>query len=427
MKQNRHKKSSRTKKLWVAIVVLAVVGAGIRIWKPWSAKETPIEDTAEVTLGDYIDYVELRGEITVQSSTLIRAPYNAGDLQILTLARNGTPIRKGDVVVEFDPSSLERIADQFRSALEQAEAEIDRLKAQQSLAEEKNLTEAMSARFALERARLDAGTREVIPAIEHEKNVLAVAKAEQRVRELKTKMESSRIGAEANLAGAIRKRDKALADLEKAKSNLADLTLRSPIDGTITLLSNSRARTSILGGSSPLFKEGDRLWAGASIAEIPDITTIQATAPVFEAERGRIELGQPILLRIEAIPDKEHLGTVRDISPIAQLDYSSYPVKKSFELNIDLIDPDPRLKAGMTATVQVEVERLPDSIMIPVEAVFDKNNRIVAYAVSSNGYEERTLQLTHRGRKYVRVADGLEPGEKVSLKDPDLIAQSRGL
>ena len=421
MRQNRQHTPIRSPGLWNAILVLIIVGTAIYFWNPWAASRATISATAEVQLGDYIDYIELRGEITVRSSTLIKAPYNAGELRILKLVRNNTQVKKGDIVAEFDSSTLQRTIDQYRATLAQAEAEIGRLQAQQSLQEEKNITEDISARFALERARLDLGTRDIIPAIEYERNVLAVEKAEQKMEELETKSETYRIGAEADLAGAIQKRDKAVADLEKAKSSLANLTLRSPIDGTINLLPNSRARTSILSsGNRSVFKEGDSLWAGASLAEIPDLSTIQVTAPVFEAERGKIRLGQPVLVRVEAVPDKEHEGIVSNISPITKVDYSTYPYRKSFEMDVDFIQPDPRLKTGMTGTVRVEVERLPDSIMIPSAAVFDKENGMVAYVVTSSSYEERSLQLSHRNSNLVRVLKGLARGEQVLLEDPTL-------
>ena len=197
----------------------------------------------------------------------------------------------------------------------------------------------------------------MLPAIDNEKNALAVAKAEQKLSELDTKIASSRVGAKADLAGIIRKRDKAKADLDQAERNLTALTLTSPGSGVITLLPNSRARTSIIGGSTPLFREGDRAWAGAAIAEIPDMTTIHASAPVYETDRGRIELGQPVILRIEAVPDREHKGRVSEISPLARIDYSTYPVRKSFDLRVKLDPLDPRLRAGMTTTLRVEVER----------------------------------------------------------------------
>jgi HlyD family secretion protein len=413
-------------KLLVGLFVLGLGAAGVGIWGPWGKAKAPAIATVEVKLGEFVDYVELRGEIRVRSSTVITSPYNAGDLQILKLYRDGGAIKKGDVLVEFDPTSLKRNADQFRSTLKQVEAEIQRANAQQRLREEQILTDVMSAQFGLDRARLDASTRDVIPALEHEKNLLALAKAEQKVREVETRIASSRIAAEADLAGTIRRRDKAKADLDQAERNLAALTLLSPVDGIITLLPNYRARTSVLGGgTTPVFKEGDRAWAGAALAEVPELATIQANAPVYEADRGKVAPGQPVTLRVDGVPDKEHKGSVGDISTLAKLDYSSYPIRKSFDLTVRLDQPDRRLRPGMSANFRVEVERIPNVIVIPAEAVFDKGGRIAVYVLANGVFVERSLEVARRGDGKIMVARGIKPGERIALKDPSLAAEQK--
>jgi HlyD family secretion protein len=404
----------------ILLLVLLAAGAGLYVWGPKKKSIAATIPNAEVKLGEFIDYVELRGEIAVQSSKTITAPNDAGDLQILKLVQNGTNIKKGDVVAQFDPTTVKRDADQFRQTLNQVEAEIARANAQQRLLDEQNKTDVMSAQFGLERAQLDAKTRDVVAAIVHEKNVLTLAKAEQKLHELDTKIASSHAGADADLAGILRKRDKAKADLEKAARNLESLTLTSPGDGIITLLPNSRARISIIGGATPPFKEGDRAWSGAAIAELPDMSTIHATAPVYETDRGRVELGQPVTLNIEAVPDKEHKGRISEISPLAKVDYTSYPYRKSFSLKVQLDQPDARLRAGMTAALRIEVERLPNSIVLPAEAVFDKGGRMTAYVLTNGNYQERKLELARRSGGKVLVASGLKPGERVFLKDPTL-------
>jgi HlyD family secretion protein len=406
------------------VLILILASAGFIMLKVrGSNRHTSQVPSAEVKLGDFVDYVEMRGEISVRSSNVIAAPYNAGDLQILNLARNGSRVRKGDVVVQFDPTPLERTAEQARSSLKQVEAEIAKAKAQQRLVEEQIKTELLSAEFELERARLDASTRDVIPSIENEKNVLALEKAEQKLKELESRMESRRIGIEADLAAIIRRREKAEADLKEAERKMAALTLTSPTDGIITLLPNSRARTNLLSGSTPVFKEGDRAYTGASIAEIPDLSTIQANAPVSEADRGRVKPGQNVILNVEAVPDKEHKGIVGNISTLAKIDYSGYPVTKNFELTVQLENPDPRLRPGMTAAFRVEAERIPESIVIPAEAVFLKNGQTVAYVLSDGEYRERPLTLARRGTGKVMVSGGLSPGEQIALKDPTLAEQ----
>ncbi len=402
------------------LFALLIAGAALYLWNPWKKGMAASIPNADVKLGDFIDYVELRGEIAVRSSRIITAPYNAGDLQILKIVPNGASVKKDDAIVEFDPSTLQRNADQFRAALSQAEAEIARVNAQRKLLDEQNQTDVITAEFSLEKAQLDASTREVIPAIEYEKNVLALAKAEQKLHELDVRIKSSRIGAEADLSGSLRKRDKAKADLDQVERNMAALIIRAPADGIITLLPNNRARINIAGGSAPMFKEGDRAWAGAAIAVMPDMTTIHATAPVYEADRGRVDPGQPVILNIEAVPDREHKGRIREISPLARVDYDTYPYKKSFEVKVSLDPTDPRLRAGMTAALRVEVERIRNSIVIPAQAIFQKAGRPVAYVLANGNYEERQLSVARRSAGQVMVAAGLQPGERVALKDPTL-------
>jgi HlyD family secretion protein len=424
MNPNKRRGKWSAYSIWLVLCVTAIVAGGFFLKARRSNGKTPSVPSAEVKLGDFVDYVEMRGEIRVQSSTVISAPYNAGELQILKLTQNGSQVKKGEVVVQFDPSTLQRSADQARSTLKQVEAEIARAKAQQLLSDEQFLTETMSAQFSLERARLDASTRDVIPAIENEKNVLAVDKAEQKLKELESKKTSRLVGTEADLAGIIRRQKKAQADLEQAERNMAALTLTSPMDGIITLLSNSRARTSVLSSSgTPIFKEGDRAYAGAAIAEIPDLSTIQANAPVTEADRGRVQLGQPVVLNIEGVPDKEHIGTVSEISPLAKLDYSGYPVTKNFDLTVKLKDPDPRLRPGMTAGFRVEVERVPGSIVIPASAIFEKGGQTVVYIPSQGVYQERRVVVARRGVGQVMVSSGVRPGERIALKDPTVEQQ----
>ncbi len=405
--------------IWLSLLLLA--GLGVAIWRPWKNKNAPTVPTAEVKMGEFVDYIQLRGEVRARSSTFIIAPFNAGDLQILKLSPDGTHVKKGDAVVQFDPTSLQRTLDQIRSTLRQTEAEIDRMKAQQRLQEEQSLTDKVKADFDVERARLDAGKGDVVPAIENEKNLLALGKAQQKVREVEVRIASNGIGNEADLAGNMRKRDKANSDLQQAEKNLGALTITSPVDGLIMLLPNSRARTSILGGgTTPVFSEGDRIWAGATIAELPDLSTIQVNAPVDEADRGRLEPNQQVTLRIDAVPDKEHKGSVGEISPLARVDYSSYPYKKNFDLTIHLENPDSRLRPGMSATARVAAQRFPDSILIPVEALFEKGGRLLVYVLKDGRFEERVVEVARRGEGQALVARGLKTGERVALKDPTL-------
>ena len=82
------------------------------------------------------------------------------------------------------------------------------------------------------------------------------------------------------------------------------MQLRAPTDGIVNVLPNFRAQGSF-GQSQPPFKEGDNAWTGAEIVEIPDLTQMYVDLKLEEVDRGQIQLGQNVKIRVDAIPDKE--------------------------------------------------------------------------------------------------------------------------
>ncbi|MFH1575268.1 MAG: hypothetical protein ABIG68_14910, partial [Acidobacteriota bacterium] len=164
--------------------------------------------TAEVIVGEFVDHLELRGQVKALKSVTVTGPFSAGDLQIVQISRNGRLVQKGDVIVQFDVSAIARTLQQKRSDLEEADANIDRTRAQARIQEEKTLTELMQARYDVERARLDAATEEIISSIEVEQNRLALDSAQRRLRAVEVKLESDRLIAAADTESKRQKREK---------------------------------------------------------------------------------------------------------------------------------------------------------------------------------------------------------------------------
>jgi len=401
----------------IFMAALGLLVAGFFALRQRGKAAAPSVPTADVVRGEFVDYLQVRGEVQARVSTMVTAPFNAGDLQIIKLCRDGELVGKGEVAVQFDTVPMQRTVEQNRSALKEAEAEIDRLKAQLRIRAEQSATDMMKVMYDIERARLELGKEAVLPAIEVEKARLGVARAEQRRREFEARAEADKVAAEADLAAAEQKRAKAQSDLSQAERNVAALTLTAPISGIATLMPNYRARAGF-GLNAPSFKEGDRAWPGAGIVEFPNLSTIQVTARLDESERGRLRLGQTVSLRVDALPDREHKGVVSAISALARLDYSGWPVRKNFDLTVQLEQLDPRLRPGMSATARIAVERLQGSILVPAAAVFDKGGRTVCYVQSRERFEERLVQVSRRSEEQVAVMTGLSPGLRVALSDP---------
>jgi multidrug resistance efflux pump len=354
----------------------------------------------------------------------LNAPMSGGDLRIVSLPRNGTVVRKGDVVLRFDPTTVQRTVDEKRSELRQAQAEIDRQAGDARVRDEQDVTDVGKARYDVERARLDVGTQDVISRVEYEKFKLVLADAERTLREAEARLDADRRGSAADRDSRIQKRDKATLDVAKAERDLASLALTAPSDGTISLLTNWRASGAYSNGRE--FREGDRAWPGVAILELPDLRTVEVLAMVDEADRGRIREGQAATIRVDALPDRELRGRVAAISTLAKVSFDSWPAVKHFEVRLQLAEPDGRLKSGMAASVSIAAERLERQVIVPVAAVFQKDGRQVAYVRGVLGWKERTVVVARRGEESLVVSSGLAEGERVALRDPIAKADAEG-
>ncbi|HEY6248873.1 MAG TPA: efflux RND transporter periplasmic adaptor subunit, partial [Candidatus Angelobacter sp.] len=394
-----------------AIILVAGVGLAFRRAAP------PNVPTAEVQRGEFVDNIPVRGNIKALHSIQLTAPSIAGDLQIVKLAPMGSMVKKGDVVVQFDTTTLKATLDQRLSELKSATADIDHSKAEARLSREQQATDLLQGRYDVDRARLDSSKQEILSEIDGAETRLKLADAEQKYKELQQKDVSTKNSTDADIDAKKYKREKSLFDVHLAQQQLASLTLRAPADGMVTIMPNQRARNWTQGGSTPDFKEGDRAWSGAVIAQLPDLTTVRVSARVDESDRGRLKSNQTATVRLDAIADKEFPAQISEISPLAKLDYSSWPFTKNFDIALEIKEADSRIRPGLSASARIAVEKIPNSILVPVEAVFEKDGRPVAYVLHGSQFEERPVQVARRGRTQLLIAGGLQPGEKVALKN----------
>ena len=395
-----------------AALVLAVLVLGaLRMASPAARLST-----AEVKRKEFVDYLEVKGEVKALHSAIIAAPYGAGDLQIMKLATNGAKVKKGDVLVEFDNTTVKQKLAQDQSALKSAEAEIHQSRAAARLKEEQDLTDVMTARFDAQKARLDASKQEIVSVIEGEEAKLKVADAEEKVKETGAKLNADRSAATADLVTKKQKEDQAAFQVKQDERSLASLALRAPLDGVVALQNHWQPQ----GGPTP-FKPGDRAWPGAAIAELPDPSTLKISARIEEAERGQLKVGQTGTVRVEAVPDGSFEGRIDTISPTASLDFNAgWPVPRNFTLEVGLENGDARLAPGMGAVVRVAVDRVADGIVIPSSAIFRKAGRTVAYLRRGSKFEETTVEVLRRSGDEALIGKGLQPGEQLALKDPTL-------
>jgi HlyD family secretion protein len=412
----------RLQRLWIGkkptVFVVSVVLAAFVVFGAFRLVNlAPRVPSAVVQRGEFVDYLELRGNAKALKSVTITAPYDAGQPQILKLAPTGAQVRKGDVIVEFDTTTLEQTLAQAESELKSADAEIEQSRAQARLKEEQDLTDLMKARYDVDAAKLEASKQEIVSKIEGEEAQLKLDDAEQKLKETEVKLNSDKTSDAADIQSKRQEHDQAQFKVRQTERSLSVLKLKTPIDGMVTLLVNMRASGFFASGAS--FKQGDRAWPGAAIAELPDLSTLQILARVDETERGRIQVGQPITVRVDAIPDREFSGHISQISTSASIDFTAgWPFPRNFTAQISLDDHDPRLRPGMQANLRVATTRVANAITIPSQAQFHDAGQSVAYVLRGGKFVERPIDVARRSGDRLLIDKGLEVGERVALRDP---------
>lgn len=385
-------------------------------------RRAPDLPNEEIKFGEFMDYVQVRGELKALKSIVMTAPARAGDLQIIKLLKSGTLVKKGDIVVQLDTANLAGQLNERKSALRQADAEIEQVHAQGRLQEEQNLTLVMQRKYDVERASLEASKQEILSKIDGEKNKLLLSNAVQSQLETDQKVISDRDGLAADATAKQVKRKAEEYEVKETERRLSEMTLRAPIDGMVTLLPNFRNRSGFgFGSNAPEFKEGDKTYPHAAIAELPDLSTLRVSARIDETDRGRIKAGNTVKVNVDALPDKELDGVVAEISTLARNDFSTWPPPKNFDIVVTLNQLDPRLRPGMSASVRVLVEQVPNSLMINPEALFQRGRQYVVFVLGNKSYTPRVVQVLRRTKGQLVISGRLKKGDRVALKDPEAL------
>ena len=405
---------SRIRIVAAVVVVASLAAAG---WMKYGRAIEPPLPTTQVTRGEFADVIEIRGEVRPVKTTLVLSPPNAGELVILKIAGNGTAVKPGDVVAEFDAITMRQTIMQKQSELRGAMAEMDQMRAQTKITLEERLATVRRAQFEVVKARLGVGDRELVGVIEAERGRLAVVDAEQRQREAEANEQAAKVAADAEAAARQRRIDLIKRELARAEAAVQSLTAVAPIAGTVNILPNWRSQTMM--GMPPEFRPGDKTYAGSAILELPDLSAIFLVARVDETERGLLRAGQKALIRADAIADRDYEAGITDISLLARMDYSgSWPPTKQFDLKITLTNPDKRLSPGMSAVARINVGQIPDVLIVPTNAVFTDGGRPVVYRFSGRDFTPVPVEIVRRSKQQAAVKGDLKAGDRIALVSP---------
>lgn len=409
----------------VAVGIVAVlVAAAIKLTMARHSDIASAEDDlplAEVKRGELDLKVYTTGELSASHSMMLAAPaIGGGALRITRLLHTGASLKKGEVVIEFDPVEQRYKLDQSRSELLQAEQDIIKAKADAAVQAAQDKVELLKARFGVRRAELEVQKNELVSTIDATKNQLALEQAKRSLAQLEQDIKSHATSGKAGIDLAQEKWNKAKLAMDQAQQNIEKMRVTSPMDGLVAIQKNVDSTGGVFfrGMSLPDYHVGDQAQPGSAVAQVIDPREMELTAKVSELERGNINVGQPVEIYFDALPGTIFHGKVKSAAGAAQQhNFWEMDSGSKFDVSIQLADADSRVRPGLTAQVVIVGEKKPNVLYIPRLAVFQKDGKQVVYLKSSRGFDQREIKIQFENESRA-AAEGLKEGNQIALMDP---------
>ena len=368
------------------------------------------ESTYTIGTRDFVRSIRLSGTVEAVESTTVAAPRLSGpssnSLVITRLVKAGTIVEPGDVLVEFDRQTQLTAALDRRAELNDLEHQIRKRQAEETAARARDDSERLQAESGVMRAELEMRKNEMLPKIQAEKNTQALEQARARREQLAKTYELKRKAAQADLRILEIRRDKAANAMRMAETNAERMEVRSPIAGlaVIRTMWKSQGMAEIL--------EGEEVRAGVPVVDIVNPEKMRVRVRVNQADINDLKVGQPIRVGLDAYPDLAFGGRITQISPLAVTSTLS-PKVRYFVVLAEVDGSHEKLMPDLTASLDVELSRLPGALVVPRDALRIDGTRAIARVRQGSGFQDRDVTIAALSAHEAAIAGGLDEGAVV--------------
>ncbi len=380
----------------VVVAIASIIGVLLIVSLLWRSVHHPDIPIAKAERGKFVISIKRTGEMKAQRSVTITAPSIGEQLIITYLVPEGTFVKKGDLLVQFDPTELLSRLESAKRDLAAAEADLELTKAKNDLRQRELAEEIRKKEIEVKRAE---GLSPVEVENARAELELAKAKAETEIKLMQAELVKSQVQLE-----------RAKQRVASAQKSLNELTVRAPSDGLVIHEKVWRS------GQQVKVQEGDSPWPMQPILSLPDLSTLYVATDVDEADIGRISPGQECHITLEAYPDTSFTGHVERIGNLARPKYYTGG-PNVFDVWVRLDKIDERFRPGMKTKVEIIVDVADSVVFVPIEAVFEDNGVPVVY-VRQGGFKRREIEVGKRNDTHIVVKRGLKGGEEVALVKP---------
>ena len=394
------------KNKWYYLLLVPVI---ILIIYFFSGKDISSIPSYTVQEGDFIISITESGEMKATSNFIIFAPRVGGRLRIVNMAPEGTLVKEGDLLVQFDPTEMLKLITDKENELIIQQSEIRKFKADQEANMARLEADVDNARITLELSKLISERMKFESESQQKQSELELERNKNSYEGSKQRIESQKIINESDFNKLLIRERQMVGDVEKARRDMEALNVKAPMQGLVVYEFNWQ--------TDRKFSIGDEPWAGSSLISLPDLSRVQVATMVNEIDVSKIETGQDVKIKLDAFPDRMFSGKINSVATIGKNKDNNATVKV-FDVLIDVNEVDPVFKPGMTTSNEIITEIIPDVVSVPLEAIFEKDSKTVIYKINGGSTQPVEVTLGKKNSDFVIIEKGLNTGDVVALKNP---------
>jgi membrane fusion protein (multidrug efflux system) len=206
--------------------------------------------------------------------------------------------------------------------------------------------------------------------------------------------------------------DVAKANLERIETLLGFSKITAPFSGVVT------RRYVDPGAFIPAATSGSAA-QNAALFTVMDFTKVRVQSAVPEIEVPLIKAGLPVKVMVEELLSAKIEGAITRFS------HALDEATKTMLAEIELPNPDGALRPGMYANVRITVERKPDALILPSDAVLFEKGRTSVFSVADNKAKRTTVKTGFNDNGWVEILDGVKLGDSVIVIGKQVIADGQ--
>ncbi len=205
--------------------------------------------------------------------------------------------------------------------------------------------------------------------------------------------------------------------LKDFKDQLAKCTLCAKKSGLV-VYGGSRDDMVYYGGEERI-REGATVRERQAIITIPDMSRMSVNVKIHESYIKKVKKGQKARITVDAFPDTVLTGEVTKVGVLPDSNNRwMNPDLKVYLTSITIDGTYDWVKPGMSAKVEILVNKLENCVYVPVQAISPDNGKQVCYVANGLRHERREVQIGEFNDEFIEIKHGLKEGERVLLRTP---------